>query len=169
MEELIFQNLGNISLAGALLGMVFVLRPWLMQREINASERDKRDHERELERLEIARQTATAISGLTNELAAGRAVSDLQIKSMGDLAELVKKMTEKIPGELDEIKRQIGNLPDKVWKTGDPKLRSMTDELKTCMDSDEIKSLLVQILERLKALEDKKQEKDKKENVESDG
>jgi hypothetical protein len=153
MEDLIAQNLGNISLAGALVLIAFIMRPWLMQRESNASEQDQREFELARERLEIERKTATALTGLTNQMESNRAISNLQISSMETLVDRVNHMTSELPENFKEIKAKIDGLPAQVWKTGDPKLKNMVDNLKTCLDSsdvnDQILSLLNKILNHL--------------------
>ena len=162
MEEIILQNLGNISLAGALVVITFILRPVLMQREENSSKRDERDHELALKRADVDRQTATVLTSLKASLDAGQPIARMQLETMERLAEKVEKMTEDNSKGLDRIKTQIDELPEEVWKTGDPRLAALVDKLQLCVSKAskeaEIIELLQRILARLEQGEDKPEE-----------
>lgn len=164
MEELILQNLGNISLAGALVLIAFILRPVLMLREENASKRDEREHELAKTRAEVDRQTATVLNSLKNSLEANQPIAKMQLDAMEQLAEKVREMTDDNNKGFGDLKDQIEALPDKVWETGDPKLSQMIAELKQHIGvagrgkEDEILTLLRKILEQLEATTDKPKE-----------
>lgn len=160
MEEFILQNVGNISLAGALLIIAIYYRPVLLIREQNSNARDERDHSLSLKRADVDQQTAKVLSDLKSSLDNGQAIAQMQHDTMRRLAEKVQEMTEDNSRGFERIKLQIDALPEEVWRTGDPRLAKLLSELKEYVTSaskqDEIIALLRDILAQLETKKEAK-------------
>jgi hypothetical protein len=167
IEDLLIRLVDSTPFIAGVIVFMLVARPifdkWLdIKREKN-----EQAYELEKKQLETYEKISGTMASLDKQVEASQRIVTIQIDGMTALVKEVEAMTKKVedftdrvPGDLDEIKTQIAGLPNKVWETGDPKLKDMTDELKTCLDASVTSARILELLERIIAHLEKEDEKE---------